>query len=86
TDPLTGLANRRAFVEALEAHVGQKRSGCLAIIDIDHFKQVNDRHGHAAGDRVLQAFGEVARSTLRSSDMVARIGGEEFAVILPETG
>lgn len=84
TDPLTGLANRRAFVEALDAHVGQKRSGCLAIIDIDHFKQVNDRHGHAAGDRVLQAFGEVARSTLRSSDMVARIGGEEFAVILGE--
>lgn len=82
TDPLTGLPNRRAFFERLNAQVALDEPACLAMIDIDHFKRVNDRFGHATGDAVLRHFAEIARSSFRSGDMVARIGGEEFAVIL----
>jgi diguanylate cyclase (GGDEF)-like protein len=82
TDPLTGLPNRRAFFDSLTQQATSSEPACLAMIDIDHFKKVNDRHGHATGDTVLRHFADLARSSFRGSDMVARIGGEEFAVIL----
>ena len=84
TDPLTGLANRRAFADALSALIARGGSGCVALFDLDHFKQVNDGHGHAVGDEVLRQFAAVARTSVRDQDSIARIGGEEFAVILPE--
>ena len=86
TDPLTQLPNRRAFeleLDRLVEHVDPQRSfGCVAMFDFDHFKQVNDNHGHEAGDRVLREFGRVAMATARGGDVVSRIGGEEFAVLL----
>lgn len=86
SDPLTGLTNRRGFFDALErasAAAGGDQA-CLAIFDIDHFKQVNDLFGHTAGDRVLQAVAGQAQLALRGSDLLGRVGGEEFAVLLPE--
>ncbi len=87
TDPLTGLANRRAFDAALahriDAAVAGDRGGCVAIFDLDHFKSVNDRFGHDAGDHVLQSFARIARGVLRETDVVARLGGEEFGVLFP---
>jgi diguanylate cyclase (GGDEF)-like protein/PAS domain S-box-containing protein len=83
TDPLTGLPNRRALMEAMAACLADGRKGCVAVIDLDHFKQVNDRYGHSAGDEVLRSFARVARQGLRATDMLARIGGEEFALLLP---
>ena len=87
-DPLTGLANRRAFLEHLERRcttnesaLPNARPGSLAILDLDHFKTVNDRYGHAIGDLVLQAVATEAMRFCRSHDLVARIGGEEFCVI-----
>lgn len=85
TDPLTGLANRRAFFDQLRAAVDRGDADCIAILDIDHFKQVNDRHGHAAGDEALCAFARTALLAVRASDCVARIGGEEFALLLRGT-
>lgn len=82
TDPLTGLPNRRAFFDALATAAGSDEQAVVAMIDIDHFKAVNDRFGHAAGDEVLRQVAEIARGSFRSADLVARIGGEEFAVIL----
>lgn len=82
TDPLTGLANRRTFFDALEAVAEQRRPACLAILDIDHFKQINDRYGHLVGDQVLKEFAAIASLSMRPSDRIARIGGEEFAVLL----
>ncbi len=88
-DALTGLLNRRHFDERLRSELARaSRHGhplCLAVIDIDHFKAINDGGGHALGDRVLQRLGELLRSHFRVSDVVARIGGEEFGVLLPET-
>ena len=88
-DPLTGLPNRRTFDEALEREVRRSaRSGtpfCIALLDIDWFKSVNDTFGHPTGDRVLQAFAATVADGLRKSDLVARTGGEEFSVLLPET-
>jgi diguanylate cyclase (GGDEF)-like protein/PAS domain S-box-containing protein len=81
TDPLTGLSNRRAFDLAL-AQCMEGARGCLAVFDLDHFKHINDRHGHATGDRVLVLFAAVLRGTVRNGDVVARMGGEEFAVLL----
>jgi diguanylate cyclase (GGDEF)-like protein len=89
TDSLTGIANRRHFLEKGELFLKlSQRYGrpiSLLMFDIDHFKQVNDRYGHAAGDAVLRHIVRVAADNLRSSDILGRIGGEEFAVILPET-
>jgi diguanylate cyclase (GGDEF)-like protein len=88
-DPLTGAPNRKGFQEALATEVARhQRKGvgfCLAYIDCDDFKQVNDKFGHAEGDRLLQAIASVSVETLRRSDTIGRLGGDEFAVILPET-
>ena len=86
-DALTGLANRRSFDLALAREVDRvARSGepaLLLALDIDHFKRVNDTHGHAAGDLVLKAVTGALLETVRPMDLVARVGGEEFAIILP---
>ncbi|HWV10002.1 MAG TPA: GGDEF domain-containing protein, partial [Pseudomonas sp.] len=88
TDELTGLFNRRHFLRLagreLEGLRGGRQHG-LALIDLDHFKRINDIHGHAAGDRVLQTFAGVARACLRDDDVIARYGGEEFVLLLPNT-
>ncbi len=85
-DELTGLPNRRAFEEegALLLRQAQARGLELALImmDVDHFKMVNDQHGHAAGDRVLKAVAKVMRKTVRSADLCARLGGEEFGILM----
>jgi diguanylate cyclase (GGDEF)-like protein len=84
TDPLTGLANRRAMAARLRARsVAQEGIAAVLLIDIDHFKRVNDAHGHDAGDRVLVAFGERLRASAGAGADVARWGGEEFLVLLP---
>lgn len=86
-DPLTGLANRRQFRSVLEREIDRvARSGesaLLLMIDIDHFKSVNDTHGHTAGDIVLQTIGRTLSGCVRPMDTAARYGGEEFAVVLP---
>jgi diguanylate cyclase (GGDEF)-like protein len=88
-DPLTGLMNRRAFDERIDmALASANRSGAplsLLMVDIDHFKRVNDLHGHEAGDDVLQSLAVLLQARVRETDTVARMGGEEFAVLLPET-
>jgi diguanylate cyclase (GGDEF)-like protein len=89
TDELTSLPNRRAFNEALTHEIQRaKRYGTplsLTLFDLDHFKQVNDTHGHPTGDRVLVAATRAVEQNLRESDVFARVGGEEFAVLLPNT-
>jgi diguanylate cyclase (GGDEF)-like protein len=88
-DDLTGLANRRHMGTMLEQeHTRCARSGqpfCVAVLDIDHFKRVNDVHGHAVGDAVLRWFAAAGRAELRDADLLARWGGEEFLVLLPDT-
>ena len=89
TDPLTGLANRRWLEQRLDEELDRvRRYGrplCLALLDIDHFKAVNDRLGHAAGDEVLRKLAALLLSERRSTDLVCRYGGEELVLILPET-
>jgi len=89
-DWLTGLHNRRYFEETLKDHVEAARRYdrelSLVVFDIDRFKQINDGSGHAAGDTVLKHFADTLKSITRAADIVCRIGGDEFAAILPETG
>jgi len=89
TDQLTGAGNRRRLEEALPVEVGRaKRTGdilCAFMADLDRFKRVNDEYGHAAGDVVLRAFGGLLRRLTRPTDVVARFGGEEFVVLMPQT-
>lgn len=89
TDPLTGLANRRHLLELLDHEMARHRRSnqplTLLLLDIDHFKTVNDTWGHLAGDRVLRQLGELLRLGLRGADLAARYGGEEFLLLLPET-
>jgi diguanylate cyclase (GGDEF)-like protein len=88
TDDLTGLVNRRRFLAVLDAEVeraGQFKTGlAIVLIDLDDFKGVNDRFGHHSGDRVLAAFGSLLQEHVRDVDLAARLGGEEFALLLPE--
>ena len=89
TDSLTGLANRQAFMERASGEFSRaqryNRSLSVIMIDIDHFKSINDRFGHAAGDQVLRQLGQHCQSRLRDSDFLGRIGGEEFVLLLPDT-
>ena len=89
TDELTGLPNRRLFMRSLAAEIARaKRTGetfSVVMLDLDDFKRVNDRFGHDAGDRALRAFADVLRSAMRETDVAARIGGEEFACLLPSS-
>lgn len=90
TDPLTGLGNRRHFFERLEVEFERARRYGTALacvlIDVDHFKLVNDKHGHLTGDAVLRGIGGLIMKSTRSSDISARFGGEEFILLLPGTG
>ena len=90
TDPLTGVPNRRVLSEALDTSIGEAAHGrndaFCAVIDFDHFKQINDRLGHDAGDRALQAFAQLATDHLGPGELVARVGGEEFALLLRRPG
>lgn len=88
-DELTGLPNRRLFLSRLEIELARARRGgsplCLATLGIDHFKLINDTHGHAAGDAVLRQLAPIVREKIRLDDSAARIGGEEFVLLLPNT-
>ncbi|SCK11418.1 diguanylate cyclase [Vogesella sp. LIG4] len=89
TDMLTGVSNRRHFMQCLEREFGRARrygkSLAVMILDIDHFKRINDSHGHLAGDRVLSTVASHLQGLMRQHDILSRIGGEEFAIVLPET-
>ncbi len=89
SDAVTGIANRRGLMDDLTAEVYRalryRRPLSVLMIDIDHFKRVNDTYGHAVGDHVLQEVATTMRASVRASDLVARYGGEEFVVVLPET-
>ena len=89
-DPLTGVANRRSLIAALDRDVARavrtRESIALMMVDIDHFKDVNDQYGHPVGDQVLCSVVNVLRQRVRAQDLVGRYGGEEFMVVLPDTG
>jgi diguanylate cyclase (GGDEF)-like protein len=89
TDELTGLRNRRNLFQRLAEEADRSlryaHTTCLILLDLDHFKKINDDHGHPAGDAVLRAVGDTLRQYCRHSDIAARYGGEEFALLLPET-
>jgi diguanylate cyclase (GGDEF)-like protein len=88
-DPLTGIANRRSFLADADLlakrHRAEPRPTAMLLIDLDHFKSINDRFGHAVGDRVLEIFTETARKSVRASDLFGRLGGEEFAAMIYDT-
>ena len=85
-DALTGLVNRRGFDDRIQHFAASGNGLCLVLIDIDHFKRVNDTYGHVFGDSVLRAIASTLKISVKGRDVVARYGGEEFAVLLPETG
>jgi diguanylate cyclase (GGDEF)-like protein/PAS domain S-box-containing protein len=89
TDILTGLGNRRTFFEAvdkeLKRNLRSKSNFSILLIDIDYFKKINDTYGHVAGDKILNELGQVMKSCIRDTDLIARVGGEEFGVFLPDT-
>ncbi|MBI5040660.1 MAG: GGDEF domain-containing protein, partial [Gammaproteobacteria bacterium] len=89
TDALTGLANRKAFDTALQEQTELARETgcelCLIMADIDHFKHFNDNHGHLIGDKLLRFVSNILKDSLKGQDLVARFGGEEFAILLPNT-
>ncbi len=89
SDPLTGLANHRAFYEFLQVRIDRARAAggnvAVAMIDLDHFKEINDNHGHAVGDQVLTWLSAILSRSIREGDLVARVGGEEFAFCFPNT-
>ncbi len=84
TDGLTGLVNRRTAEKELRALMKADRPFAVAFADLDRFKQLNDTHGHEAGDRALRLFSQIVDRALRDSDVIARWGGEEFVIVLPE--
>ncbi len=88
-DPLTGIANRRSFLQdaaqLAKRYSANPRPTAVLLIDLDHFKSINDRFGHALGDRALEIFADAARQSMRSSDLLGRLGGEEFAAVLSDT-
>jgi diguanylate cyclase len=88
-DPLTGLPNRAAWSERVEREMLEwKENGghlAMAILDLDHFKRINDNYGHLAGDKVLKIVADQLRKRLRARDFIARFGGEEFVLLLPQT-
>jgi diguanylate cyclase (GGDEF)-like protein len=88
SDSLTGLLNRRAFLDLADNRRHRRRSDTLAVLvlDLDHFKSINDRYGHEAGDLMLRHFADIARLALRPTDLLFRMGGEEFCVVLPNAG
>ena len=89
TDSMTGLLNRRGFLEAARQMMAReaKRGGrvCVLMFDLDHFKSINDRYGHAVGDQALRLFGAIASATMRENDVIGRFGGEEFVAVIPGT-
>jgi diguanylate cyclase (GGDEF)-like protein len=89
TDSLTGLTSRRQFIELAEQELGRFRRYntrfAVLIVDLDHFKPINDTYGHNAGDEVLRRFADLMRRQSRRNDLVGRLGGEEFCLVLPET-
>ncbi|WP_374524032.1 GGDEF domain-containing protein [Sphingopyxis sp.] len=80
-DQMTGLSNRESFLATINLHAER---GWLIVGDLDHFKQINDRHGHVIGDKVLEKVGEAIRQCVREEDICARLGGEEFGIFLPK--
>jgi diguanylate cyclase len=89
TDPLTGVSNRRALDDTLESLLAMlhryEQTFSILIVDIDHFKKINDEQGHLYGDRMLKAVAKLLADTVRETDMVARYGGEEFVIVMPQT-
>lgn len=85
TDPLTGLLNRRSVDSVVETLLSDEVSFSVSVCDLDHFKDLNDTYGHDIGDRALQLFAATLRQVVRTGDIVARMGGEEFVVILPDS-
>src|SRR5208283_48456 len=89
-DPLTGISNRRGFLQESERVTKRQAENpqlaAVLLIDLDNFKSINDRFGHAVGDKVLQIFADTAANTVRPSDFVGRLGGEEFAAVLYNVG